>query len=600
MIRAIISCFYNLKISFKIWLCMNTIMLVLVAFIGGLSGQYFTRLFLDDSYQSASSSLMITEQYFSKTYYEMLHNVVGFASSNTFQSIILDSAAGRSENYTNNYNQLQESLSALTGGTSIIDSVLVVGSEDEIYTLYTNGLKQYRFSESFDLDLKQTRGITWNQMRVSPFKRKNKVLPVIFPLRMLFPQNYLMVAEDFDQTVACIILMLNHARIVSDLNQTSSVGNYNMIYLAASDGRELSLDTASFFYETARNPELIELIGQVPQNSSVTQVWSDHQYIVYTRPLAFGNLKLVNVVNKDALNQRLQTTRRFILMVGTTGFLLTTFLSFGLSHFVTRPFKNLMEVIRQIKEDRYDKPYVTKYQDEIGQLNVSINSMYDTIQKQFAQIKHDERVKFRAEIALLAEQINPHFLYNTLECINLEVLNGHTDIAASMIESLGAFLRIGLNYGNDRITVAKEVEHVQAYLTIMNCRFRQPIELDIQVDEDVANHDILKSILQPLVENSIKHGFDRNKCEGILLVPSIGISAGRKDNLLILEVWDNGCGIDIEKARRVIESSDVEHHVGLSNIYQRLCVFYSQVEIQFESIPYFKNRVIILLPYETG
>ena len=123
------------------------------------------------------------------------------------------------------------------------------------------------------------------------------------------------------------------------------------------------------------------------------------------------------------------------------GLAITTLLAFKLSRFVTKPFEQLITNVQSIESNTYDKPYQTKYNDEVGHLNMAINSMYATIQQQFECIKQSERAKYRSEIQLLSEQINPHFLYNTLECINMEVLGGHKEAAASMITSLGDFLR---------------------------------------------------------------------------------------------------------------------------------------------------------------
>ncbi|MEG0369240.1 MAG: histidine kinase, partial [Hungatella sp.] len=249
----------------------------------------------------------------------------------------------------------------------------------------------------------------------------------------------------------------------------------------------------------------------------------------------------------------------------------------------------------------YDIPYQMKYQDEIGHLNMAINSMYATITRQFESLKQSERAKYRSEIQLLSEQINPHFLYNTLECINMEVLSGHKEAASSMITSLGDFLRIGLSYGNDIIPLSKELTHVKAYIDIMNHRFSRKIELTYSIQPELDNLYILKSILQPLAENSIRHGFDTDEhpCDSIVM-PEITMSVYQKESLICLEVSDNGCGIDIEKANASLtpppSGEGQKQHVGLHNIYQRLTTYYGNVSITFETIPYYKNTVRITLP----
>jgi len=212
---------------------------------------------------------------------------------------------------------------------------------------------------------------------------------------------------------------------------------------------------------------------------------------------------------------------QFIVLMGGAGLIVSVVFSALLSKFITSPLERLMESIRQIKENQYDEPYETKYEDEIGQLNAAVNSMHSTIQSQISQIKEDEHEKYQLEIQLLAEQINPHLLYNTLEGINLEVLNNHTLVASSMINNLGTFMRIGLNYGDELIMVRNEIAHVEAYINIMNHRTNKSISFQSYVEEELNEYRILKLILQPLVENSIKHGFRDEKWGEAVCIPSI-------------------------------------------------------------------------------
>ena len=226
--------------------------------------------------------------------------------------------------------------------------------------------------------------------------------------------------------------------------------------------------------------------------------------------------------------------------------------------------------------------------------------MYDTIQLQLLQIKDEEQKKAMAEIQMMSEQINPHFLYNTLECIHFQILNGHSKTAEGMLESLGKYLRTTLSFGKTLISVEKEVEHVISYMEIMNRHSSDGIQLETKIESSLKDCKIMKILLQPLAENSIRHGFG-GLVSGFEPVPpriDILISSA-ENNRIRIEVTDNGRGIDIEVANACIteNSPESQKHFGLSNIQKRLKACYGDsFRISFLSIPYLKNSVIIELP----
>ena len=150
-------------------------------------------------------------------------------------------------------------------------------------------------------------------------------------------------------------------------------------------------------------------------------------------------------------------------------------LSLLMTRYITQPVKQLVSIVELIRENHYHEKQTLETGDEIGHLCIAINQMYDTIQKQMERIKQEESEKYLAEIRLLTEQINPHFLYNTLDCIQSEVKRGESDTAANMIQYLAEYLRIGLSNGADLIPLSNEIRHANAYMCLMNQRFGQSI-----------------------------------------------------------------------------------------------------------------------------
>ena len=318
------------------------------------------------------------------------------------------------------------------------------------------------------------------------------------------------------------------------------------------------------------------------------------------KSIKFCNLKVVHMTKKSALTGDIKELRSFFILVWIACFLASVLLSLALSGLLTRNLRVLGTIIRNINDKTYIKRREFNHTDEISLLGVQLNQMYDTIQLQLLQIKGEEQKKAMAEIQMMSEQINPHFLYNTLECIHFQILNGHSETAEGMLESLGKYLRTTLSFGKTLISVEKEVEHVTSYMEIMNRHSSNGIHMETQIDPLLKDCKIMKILLQPLAENCIRHGFGGSVSGFEPVPPRIDILiSSAENNRIRIEVTDNGKGIDIEEANACImeNSPESQKHFGLSNIQKRLKACYGDsFGISFLSIPYLNNSVIIELP----
>lgn len=578
------------------------IALTLSLFLSLFTSWYFMRLYREDNYIQTADSIQIGSQSLEDSYHTLLSNVIDMASRTEFTVIVEDAHKGAVEKYGKNNAMIQDSLSTLTVSHPMLDSVIILGKNGERYSLFSSTLKKgFLLTLNAGWDMNSVHGITWFPTCRSPFTKNNDTIPVIVPIAQMKQSRYLNIVNDPQEADVFIILLLDRQKVEERLALGKSNYADRIMYLTDSSGNNLSMTEESLYFELVSQAETSALIS-ASQNQELRLLADTPNYSLYSRKLNFCNLNLVCIQSKHTLRQRIIKMNTFIILIGLTGLIMMTALALKLSNFVTRPFQQLITNIQDIENDNYNTPCQMKYQDEIGRLNQAINSMYDTIQQQFIKIKQSERAKFRSEIQLLTEQINPHFLYNTLECINMEILNEHKEEASSMILNLAAFLRIGLSYGKEVIPILKELTHVKAYIDIMNHRFSQKIDFQYQIESGLEQINILKSILQPLVENSILHGFSTDSENyGNILLPSISIHISKKDSHLLIEVIDNGCGIDIEKANAALHpetgESKQNHHVGLYNIYQRLSAFYGDVSITFETIPFFSNTVCLWLPF---
>ncbi len=266
-----------------------------------------------------------------------------------------------------------------------------------------------------------------------------------------------------------------------------------------------------------------------------------------------------------------------LLMVITVTF--SVMAAWGLSRSIYTPIKKLHDVTTTITKNDLQALVTSDNIDEITELGMSFNIMIGKIRELLdSKIKEQENLK-KAELRALQAQINPHFLYNTLDTIIWMAESNKTEQVIEIVGALSKFFRISLSKGRDWITIKEEVERTQSYLTIQKMRYRDIMDYKIDLDERVAEYTILKLILQPLVENALYHGI-KNKRQGGTICVRV---RQKDDNEILLEVEDNGIGFTQEKMdllRRELDddSGDIrlESGFGIGNVNKRVRLYYGK------------------------
>jgi two-component system sensor histidine kinase YesM len=196
-----------------------------------------------------------------------------------------------------------------------------------------------------------------------------------------------------------------------------------------------------------------------------------------------------------------------------------------------------------------------------------------------AKVKEQESLK-KAELKVLQAQINPHFLYNTLDTIVWMAEASKTDQVIELVRALSSFFRISLSKGKDWISIRQEIEHVRSYLAIQKMRYRDILDYKIEVDEDLLDGTILKLTLQPLVENALYHGIKNKRNGGTIVVRAQRVGT----DLVRLEVQDDGVGFTPFKLAQIRtmlddDSSEIslkEGGFGLENVNKRIKLYYGK------------------------
>lgn len=324
---------------------------------------------------------------------------------------------------------------------------------------------------------------------------------------------------------------------------------------------------------------------------------NDKRYIEQTVALPRTGWKLISAIPKDELLRDLDTVQRlnivtYLVMIGMLGLFMLLFFTR-----IMRPIKDLMDFMRSYPKMGGETRFNIVFHNEIGVLAANLNKMLDEIDILGQEVQLGQRRMYEIEIAkkqmeILAfrNQINPHFLYNTLDCIRALALYNKGEDIADISVSLSNMFRYSVK-GNDFVTIRDEISHVKEYANIIDLRFMGRIRVEIKADVGLLGMKSLKMLLQPIVENAVFHGLEKKRGKGIVQI-KIQLLA---DNRVRYIVQDNGCGMDERQLQELLQRlkksdelvppvTDDKQGIGLANIYRRIKLFYGdKAEIDIQS-----------------
>lgn len=264
---------------------------------------------------------------------------------------------------------------------------------------------------------------------------------------------------------------------------------------------------------------------------------------------------------------------------------------------ITEPLAALGETTKRIAQGDFSARSEVKSRDELGALSARVNEMAVALEGMVQRIHEDESRMRHAELRLLQEQINPHFLYNTLDTIVWLIEGNQPEEAEEMLLSLSNYFRLVLSRGREFISVEDEEKHIRSYLEIQQVRYRDLLHYEIAISPALYAYEIIKMTLQPIVENALYHGIKNKRSGGMIRITG-ELAAGQ----LLLTVSDNGIGMDqetLEKLREEIARAcrETESGFGLANVSERIRMNYgSEYGLSVESEPGFGTTVTIRLP----
>lgn len=353
------------------------------------------------------------------------------------------------------------------------------------------------------------------------------------------------------------------------------------------------------FDEKENRQELNTALGKTKE-SCFRLNYRGEKYLVTRTDMKTTGWTLVSMVPyKSVMAETMAISGVMILAVAIT-LIVTLLLLNRILTGVVKPLKKLEKYMVQVNPDNMDQLMEILTDDEIGHLSMKFNQMMDRIRNLKEQVIEEQEDKRKYELQALQAQINPHFLYNTLDSIIWMAETNDSNIVA-MTEALAKLFRISLNKGNEEISLERELEHVKNYLIIQSMRYADKFTYEISAEPGVERCRTIKLILQPIVENCIYHGIKKKRGTG-----KITIRAYRREQNLIIEVSDDGCGMPEEICRKIlsdeIESENISGSgIGVKNVNERIQLrFGKKYGLSYSSEEGVGTTVTYVLPYNEG
>ncbi|AWV32768.1 MULTISPECIES: cache domain-containing sensor histidine kinase [Paenibacillus] len=305
---------------------------------------------------------------------------------------------------------------------------------------------------------------------------------------------------------------------------------------------------------------------------------------------------LVSYLSKKELLQPVRSIQWLVLMIMAACIVIALFLARYLSALLLGPLLKLQRTMSRVEQEDLSARFQSPFQDEIGEAGRKFNQMLDRIGELIVEVKDTEKEKRKAEIKALQAQIEPHFLYNTLNTIFWKCEMDEYEDVKQMVISLSALFQLGLNNGQEITTLGKELEHVRQYLNLQQQCYEGLFDYTIDAGVELLELPVLKIIIQPLVENSILHGLKELRGGGV-----IRISVEVANNTLLIRVTDNGTGMNAEKLNAWLKEPNGSGGYALSNICSRLQLYYGkEAGLVFRSSPRVETEAVLSIPVEGG
>lgn len=389
---------------------------------------------------------------------------------------------------------------------------------------------------------------------------------------------------------------LNYSSIKS-LCEDINLGNRGYLFIVDRNGRIVYHPKQQLLYSGLKSEE-IETVLSTGTGSFLTGGENKQLYSICKSGKTGWSVVGVSSV-AEFMENRTEIQMTYVLIAAGI-IVLSLLLALWLSGEITKPVKELEGSMKEVQKGKFSAVSTSvEGNNEIASLGRSFNIMTEKIGELMEENVREQRAKRKNELKALQAQINPHFLYNTLDSIIWMAESGKNEEVVNMTSSLAKLLRQSIGNEDEIVTIQKEIEYTSNYLSIQKMRYRDQLEYIIDVDEEILDQKIVKLVIQPLVENAIYHGIKYVEGRGMLI-----LLGSMRDGKVVLSIQDNGPGMDEETLKHILEKKTLpagknrkSGHVGIYNVHNRLQLYYGkEYGLSYESAPGLGTCVYITIP----
>ncbi len=331
---------------------------------------------------------------------------------------------------------------------------------------------------------------------------------------------------------------------IQDLLENSKLSQNSVLYLENSQG---------------------EVVSQTDEKSTLKN------YKTFRVDVSHSDLSLVSKISMNDMMRMYYTIVLITISISLILLLLGILASKAIINSITKKMILLIKHMGKIKDRKFEPIPIDEVRDDVDRSIEGYNNLLFEFEEILEEQKRNAENTKRLELKILREQINPHFLYNTLEIVNsLAIINNQTEIS-EVAKWMSEYYKLTLNHGKDLMTVREELRHVELYINLQNLRFDKNIEFLWDVPDNILDCSILKMIMQPIIENAVKHGFKDKTSEDCNTINIVGYN---EDKYIIFVINDNGIGIPEDKIDTLLLKAG--SGFGLNNVNERIKLFYGE------------------------
>ena len=390
-----------------------------------------------------------------------------------------------------------------------------------------------------------------------------------------------------------VFIDLNYSAI-SELCDQNSIGEKSYIYILNQDGSIVYHPQQQQLYNELQT-EKTDIVLNAGAEPVIYGSGNDSRVYTFAQSEKTG-WTVVGCMNMNELTRSSRQGQLIYVMTAVILVIIALIFSNHISRAISRPIQKLRDSMVKVQEGDFSATVMeVPEQNEIGSLTQSFNVMIRRIEELMEQNRMEQEQKRKSEMKALQSQINPHFLYNTLDSIIWMAEGKKNEEVVLMTSSLAKFLRQSISNEDQQVSIGQEIEYARSYLTIQKMRYKNKLEYEIYLEASIKSCQIVKLVLQPIIENAIYHGIKYKEGMGLLTVRGY-----EKDGCVVLEVADNGVGMDEETLKHIFERHKVNYRsngVGVYNVQQRLKLYYgNDYGITYKSRKGVGTKAMITIP----